>query len=115
MIRTNHWRRLTVVSGAILLTLLVLGIFSSFRAVLGIEYGFFSALLDVATIITATVAVIRIECWVADRMKLLNENPIKYTKADLERLGRNDWGNQPVVTEVRGRKCQLNEDGIDLL
>ena len=107
--RTNHWRRLCVVSGAICLTVLALGIPSLFRTVFGINYGIISALLDGAIIIAAICGVLRIEYTVYSAMKCRKDHRIaKIVKKE----SPGEWQEAVLIPGDDGEFWILNENGM---
>lgn len=94
------------------MTVLVLGVFSAFRVMLGIEYGVFSAILTIATIVVAVVAVIHVESAASSNYGELKNSP--YTG---ERLIEDLWeSDEEVVTQGSdGQSWALTEDGMSQL
>jgi hypothetical protein len=112
--RTNHWRRLVVVSGAIFLTLLVMGVFSLFRSVLGINYGIISGLLDTVTVIAAVLAVVHVECVAYNNREYVNDHPA----VTREKHQESDMLPESEVVAVQGDDGEiwfLDENGMSPL
>ena len=102
--RTNHWRRLCVVSLGIFVILLLMGVLSCFRFVFGIDYGLISGILDVVIVIATTLVVIGAESTVAEKNQ--NKQPIE------EKEEEETEGEAVVVPSDDGEVWILSEEGM---
>ena len=108
--RTNRWRQLASVSLVAMAALLVMGIFSGFRALFGIEYGTISTLLDVATIVIGVLVIIGIEVEVREKAEAEKE------ESHTESVVESEEEKEPVlIPGDDGEVWIINEDGMTAL